>query len=42
MGRGDQTTSGVGDYHALMREVDGRLLITRFSAAIVREITVPS
>jgi ketosteroid isomerase-like protein len=42
MGRGSETTSGVGDYHASMREADGHLVITRFSAAIVNEFTVPS
>jgi hypothetical protein len=33
-------TLGVGDYHVRMSEVDGRLVITRFHAAILEEVTV--
>jgi len=41
IGRDSETTLGVGDYDVSMLEVDGRLVITRFSAAIIDEITLP-
>ncbi|HVU72668.1 MAG TPA: nuclear transport factor 2 family protein [Mycobacteriales bacterium] len=39
LGRADGVTSGVGDYRVLMRDDDGRLVISRFTAAIVHEVT---
>jgi ketosteroid isomerase-like protein len=35
-----ERTIGIGDYHVTMRDVDGQLLITTFSAAILDEVTV--
>ena len=39
LGREDGTATGVGDYHATMRDEGGRLVISRISAAIVHEVT---
>ncbi|HVW45143.1 MAG TPA: nuclear transport factor 2 family protein [Amycolatopsis sp.] len=40
LSREPDATLGLGDYHVRLTEVDGNLLITRFHAAILDEVTV--
>ncbi len=41
LAKADSRAIGVGDYRATMREVDGRLVMTRFSATVLDEVDVP-
>jgi ketosteroid isomerase-like protein len=41
LGLDGAVASGVGDYDVTMREEEGRLVITRFSAAILDQATTP-
>ena len=41
LAKAESRVVGVGDYHVDMLEIDGHLLITRFSAAILDEVEIP-